>query len=197
MSNELKSNGLKAIDRVEIFKQEAESNEVIVPTPLLSWLLSRNYFISPASTKYHGAYPGGLFDHSLNVTSYLKDLTKRLELEWERPQSPFIIGMFHDLCKIDSYILESSFSGSNEAEPWYRYRHNALAPLKGHGDKSIILLSQFMTLTPEEIMCIRYHMGAFVDQKEWGDFTNAIHNYPNVLYTHTADMMAAHIKEVD
>ena len=24
-------------------------------------------------------------------------------LKWERPESPLIVGMFHDLCKIDSY----------------------------------------------------------------------------------------------
>lgn len=49
----------------------------------------------------------------------------------------------------------------------------------------------------EEILCIRYHMGAFVDQKEWNDYTRAIHECPNVLWTHTADMIAAHILEID
>ena len=40
-------------------------------------------------------------------------------------------------------------------------------------------------------------MGAFVDQKEWNDYTRAIHKYSNVLWTHTADMIAAHILEID
>lgn len=71
------------------------------------------------------------------------------------------------------------------------------AVLKGHGEKSVMLLSQHLSLTMEEILCIRYHMGAFVDQKEWNDYTRAIHAYPNVLWTHTADMLAAHILEVD
>lgn len=43
-------------------------------------------------------------------------------------------------------------------------------------------------------MCIRYHMGAFTDKEEWQDYTRAIHRYPNVLWTHQADMIAAHIK---
>ena len=34
---------------------------------LLAWLESTDFFTAPASTKYHGAYPGGLVDHSLNV----------------------------------------------------------------------------------------------------------------------------------
>ena len=49
----------------------------------------------------------------------------------------------------------------------------------------------------EEILCIRYHMGAFVDQKEWNDYTRAVHMCPNILWTHTANMIAAHILEID
>ena len=46
------------------------------------------------------------------------------------------------------------------------FEHSSDVLLKGHGDKSIMLLSQFMTLTEEEIMCIRYHMGAYV-RDDW------------------------------
>lgn len=68
--------------------------------------------------------------------------------------------------------------------------------LKGHGDKSVMLLSQFYTLTEEEVMCIRYHMGAFTDKSEWNDYTRAVHIYPNVLWTHQADMLASHVEGV-
>ena len=34
---------------------------------LLAWLETTDFFEAPASTKYHGAYPGGLVEHSLNV----------------------------------------------------------------------------------------------------------------------------------
>ena len=70
-------------------------------------------------------------------------------------------------------------------------------PLRTASGSYSHLLSQHLSLTMEEILCIRYHMGAFVDQKEWNDYTRAIHTYPNVLWTHTADMLAAHILEVD
>lgn len=53
-----------------------------------------------------------------------------------------------------------------------------------------------MTLTDEEIMCIRYHMGAFTDKSEWNDYTRAVRNYPNVLWTHQADMLASHVAGV-
>lgn len=50
--------------------------------------------------------------------------------------------------------------------------------------------------TPEEIVCIRYHMGAFADREEWNYYTNAVRIYPNVLWTHTADMVAYQIKGI-
>ena len=53
-----------------------------------------------------------------------------------------------------------------------------------------------MELTDEEIACIRWHMGAFDDQKNWDYYGRAIEKYPNVLYTHTADMIASRIKGI-
>lgn len=32
------------------------------------------YFTAPASTKYHGSHKGGLFDHSVCVYKYLREL---------------------------------------------------------------------------------------------------------------------------
>ena len=34
---------------------------------LLQWLVSTDFFIAPASTKYHCAFEGGLALHSINV----------------------------------------------------------------------------------------------------------------------------------
>ena len=50
-----------------------------------------------------------------------------------------------------------------------------------------------MTLTEEESMCILYHMGAFTDREQWRSFTDAVHRFPNVLWTHQADMIASHV----
>lgn len=71
---------------------------------LKNQLMTMGFFTAPASTKYHGNYEGGLFDHSFTVTSSLLSLTKRMGLNWKRKASPYIVGMLHDLCKCDSYI---------------------------------------------------------------------------------------------
>lgn len=143
------------------------------------------FFTAPASTKYHGAYEGGLFDHSLETAKALVDLTKKNYLQWELDWSPYIVGMFHDLCKCDNYVVDIE-TGK------YTYKSDIIIP--GHGEKSVILLQKFWTLTDEEIACIRWHMGAYeTDTKMWTYYGNAIEKYPNVLYTHTADMIASKI----
>lgn len=136
------------------------------------------------------------------MTNSLVELTKQNSLAWGRPESPYIIGMFHDIRKQDQYRhpVDATFYGGGAPIPLVdesKWEYDPDAVLKGHGEKSVMLLSQHLSLTMEEILCIRYHMGAFVDQKEWNDYTRAIHAYPNVLWTHTADMLAAHILEVD
>lgn len=150
---------------------------------LCNSLMGMGFFEAPASTKYHGNYPGGLFDHCFEVTKALVWLTEKLSLHWERKQSPYLVGMLHDLCKCDQYTFLK--------DDTYEYRKNL--PLCGHGDKSVILAQGITHLTEEEALCIRWHMGAYDDKEVWNNLGAAIEKYPNVLYTHTADMIASRI----
>lgn len=161
-----------------------KSGKCLVTEEMFSKLCDIGFFSAPASTKYHCNYSGGLYEHSLCVMNVLLDLTKRLNINWKDERSPYIIGMFHDLCKCDNYYYDESSKS---------YKYNNETYIKGHGTKSVILLNRFYDLNDEEIMCIIYHMGAFVDQDEWNDYTRAIHKYESVLYTHTADMIATHV----
>lgn len=152
---------------------------------------SESFLTAPASTKYHGNYCGGLFDHSYNVAKVLMQLTDDNTLQWERPESPYIIGFLHDLCKIDNYILDDSYDYDVK-----QYTYNKETLFTGHGEKSVLLACSIEQLTQEEVACIVYHMGAFTEKEEWQNYTRAIHKYPNVLWTHHADMIATHILEV-
>jgi hypothetical protein len=170
----------------------------------MKYLDEGGFFTSPASTKYHGAYEGGLYDHSKTVFKRLAKLTEDNGLIWERPESPFIIGMFHDLCKCDQYVI--TYRGAlhtindngddiiaRPPETTIEYKANTI--LKGHATKSIMILSQFIALTEEEVLCIRFHMGAY-ETDDWDSFDKAIHKYPNVLYTHMADMLASKVDDI-
>lgn len=158
----------------------------IVSADLLDWLMDVEFFKKPAAIKYHGNHSGGLFEHSLEVAKCLVDMTEKLGLTWKNPRSPYIVGMFHDMCKTDDYVEDYALPTENK----WSYNKNKI--LSGHGTKSVMLLSQFINLTEEELMCIRFHMGAY-ETDDWDAYDKAIKKYPNVLFTHTADMYASKV----
>ena len=181
-----------------MFKNEAERIEefkkLMMPCistdrfdeKFIDTLKHSDFFKAPASIRYHGNYEGGLFEHSFMVAVQLVRLTNDLGLQWQHPTSPLIVGMFHDLCKIDEYM--------EIQEGVWDYKKNKMMP--GHGEKSVMLLQQHIPITKEELSCIRWHMGAFDDKENWNYYGAAIENYPNVLFTHTADMIASRIKGI-
>lgn len=162
-----------------------------------SWLRSIGFFKAPASTQYHGVYPGGLAEHSLTVAKELIYLTKKLDLKWKRSEnknfddfySPIMIGILHDVCKSDMYSMPDVMNPG-----FFVKRTDSI--FSHHAEKSIAMLlsNEITILNEEEVACIRWHMGAFEkDTSEWKFFNNAIKKYPNVLWTHTADMYASQI----
>ncbi len=153
----------------------------IIPTECEEWLTNIGFYNKPASLHFHGMRSGDLYRHSLEVAMQLNNLTNSLELVWKRKESPLLVGLLHDVCKCDDYVLHNRKWVSNENKS------------VGHGEKSIAMLENRIELTDEEIACIRYHMGAFVDKEEWGAYTRAVQTYPNVLFTHTADMIASQL----
>ena len=177
--------------RIQKFKEAAGH---IFSENMISDMVDLGFFLCPASLNHHGNYIGGLYAHSMQVFHNLEHLTKQLDLTWQRPESPLLVAIFHDWVKLQDYIP----IGAGEE---IQYIYNSHKLLIGHGEVSILLAQQFLKnhisasqLTQEEIACIRYHMGAFTDKKEWDYYTNAIKSYPNVLWTHTADMVASQIQ---
>ena len=160
-------------------------DDTVISQEFNDWLVKYEFFDKPAAIKYHGNYTGGLLDHSIAVTNSLVSMTASLKIKWQNPRSPYIVGMFHDLCKIDDYERSS--------EGQWTYHNNKI--LTGHGEKSIMLLSQFINLTEEEIYCIRFHMGAY-ETEDLDSYDKAIRKYETVLWTHTADMYASKVLNV-
>lgn len=170
-------------------------NEVSLDVFPFEWLCSTDFLIAPASTHWHGAYPGGLLAHSMNVAQTLIDLTKAGVTEpWERPESPIIIGLLHDAVKIGAYAKVFDQEQNKFRYVWNPLRHDKEEGAV-HAQKSLdILRSAPIELTNEERLCIRCHMGAY-EVDEWERFDAAIKTYPNVLWTHTADMIASKLME--
>lgn len=186
---------MTTLDRQTLFGTLCACNDVQFTTAdgaavpmghVIECLHSIGFFTQPASTRFHGVYEGGLFDHSYRVATELLKLTDALHLEWERKCSPVIIGLFHDLCKVDNYQRDTS------GEPGRKFKYDDRPSVwgPGHGSKSVAIASTFIQLTPEEVACIRYHMGAY-EKDEWDNLDVAIRRFNNVLWTHTADMVAS------
>lgn len=157
---------------------------------LLEWLERTDFFTAPASTKYHGAYPGGLVDHSLRVYDFLISSPYAVGTSAE---SRAICALLHDICKVD-YYTASTKRQKNAAGEWETvpcYTVNDRFPF-GHGEKSVYQISRFMYLTDEEALAIRWHMGAYDDAARGGSRTlsAALSLFPLVLALHTADMWA-------
>ena len=145
---------------------------------LLEWLKSTDFFTAPASTRFHGAYPGGLVKHSLNVYYALLGNFNLRGLY--SPQTQTIVALLHDVCKANYYAGEY---------PDYTVKDQM--PM-GHGEKSVYLVMKHMELTDDEALAIRWHMGAYDDAFRGGSraLNAAMERTPLVLELHYADMIA-------
>ena len=66
----------------------------------------------------------------------------------------------------------------------------------GHGEKSVMMISEYIKLTVEEKYCIRWHMG-FTEPKElYNTLGQAYKKYPLALLTHEADLETTYFYDV-
>ena len=72
---------------------------------LLDYMLESDYFIAPASTRFHNSFPGGLCLHSLNLVHAFNAANKQL-LNPLPLDSVVICGLLHDLCKVNAYLRQ-------------------------------------------------------------------------------------------
>lgn len=183
------------------------------------WLERIGYFDAPASKGHHLARIGGLVNHSINVTRRLVELTETLGVKWLRKESPFLVGMLHDLVKCRCYrAINGEMRRRGEASEGSRERSEApegpargraqdaepkweyVQPLyPGHGACSVMIATELgISLYPDEIAAITYHMGMYGVGREYTDkeFDNALRLHgPQVLATIYADWWAARVDE--
>lgn len=171
---------------------------------LIEWMESKtDFFIAPASTKYHLACQGGLAMHSLNVYRLLSDKVKQ-DLLSLREDTIIITSLLHDLCKVNFYHRETKNvkegtkvnNYGKEVANWVEKEVWVVKdPLPvGHGEKSCYYIQSFIRLTEEEFAMIRLHMGS--DRNGYPDpFAESASMFPGVAAIHTSDMEAAYIVE--
>lgn len=184
---------------LEIFDREIKREGA---DKLREYLTSKtsDFFTAPASRSYHGSYPGGLVEHSVNVyeclTAYLaRERVQELYNMSYGAESVAISALLHDICKINCYKPGTrnvkDENGKWQSVPTYNY-DDALP--YGHGEKSVYIITGFMRLNREEAFAIRYHMGfsGIEDKRNIGD---ALERFPLAFALNVADMEATYFME--
>ena len=171
---------------------------------LLEYLLSSasDFFVAPASARFHSSYEGGLLDHSLNVydclVSYLAtDRAKEFGFEYS-DESIAIVALLHDLCKVGIY--KKGFRNvKDERGVWQRvdtFEYDDPMPY-GHGEKSVYIINGYMRLSREEAFAIRYHMGYSSEREDPRNVSQAFEMYPLAFALSVADSEATYYLESD
>lgn len=136
---------------------------------LINYLKTTDFFTAPASTQYHGSYPGGLLEHSLNVLECLRFENENLNYMegFKIPEIPAdsitICALLHDVCKANCYVTSTRNVKNEQTGQWEKvpfYKRDPLFPM-GHGGKSVFIIQNFIKLTSQEAQAIFWHMGAY------------------------------------
>ena len=167
---------------------------------LLDWLENESdFFVAPASTRFHGNHKYGLLEHSLNVYYALNELVKQFPHLNISEETIAVAALFHDLCKANYYVVSTKNVKDEATGVWHKepfYKTDDQYPV-GHGEKSVIILMKHMQLTDDEIYAIRWHMGGFDSAVKGGDFGSgkAYEICPFAVLLHLADMIASYLME--
>ena len=171
---------------------------------LMEWLENEtNFFVSPASTRYHGSYVGGLVEHSLNVFNQLLfEMDSVVGKGWEEiypMESVAVVALFHDLCKVGQYRETEKWrkDADGQWESYLAYEYDPEQLTMGHGAKSNFLLQRFIQLTPLEAQAIFWHMGAY-DISPYANLNGcgaAFETNALAFLIHRADMAATYVVE--
>ena len=151
-----------------------------------------------ASTRFHGSYKGGLLEHSMKVYEILKEKVKNSPIDIAVGDDNIkITALLHDICKVNFYKVDyrnaKNARGEWEKVPYYTIEDTI--PY-GHGEKSVMMLSEYIKLTPEEKYSIRWHMGFSEPKEVYNTLGQAFKKYPLALLLNEADLEATYFFDV-
>lgn len=166
------------------------------------------FFTAPASAGHHLNVEGGLVLHSINtckaalaIWEGMKPLEPSLATEVKR-DSIIIASLLHDVCKSDIYkrSVKKRKNALGQWEDCEGYKVSYKDFPMGHGEKSVILLlCSGLDLSDDEMLAIRWHMGAWgINMNSYEDercYDTARALYPLESIIQTADGLAAAILE--
>jgi len=157
---------------------------------LIKFLENSDFFKAPASTKFHGDYEGGLLEHSLKVYDILCNKMKHLDIDLKVSDDTLkIVSLLHDICKVNFYKVDYR-NVKNEQGVWEKVPYYTIEDTipYGHGEKSVMMLTEYIKLTPEEKYAIRWHMGFSEPKESYLTLGNAMKKYPLIILLNESDL---------
>ena len=166
---------------------------------VINFLEKTDFFQAPASTRYHGNYEGGLLEHSMKVYEIFKEKVKTACIDTKTPEESLIImALLHDICKVNYYKVDYRNAKNQTTGEWERvpyYTIDDTIPY-GHGEKSVMMLTEYIKLTNEEKYAIRWHMGFTEPKENYQALSVALKKYPITLLLHEADLEATYFFDI-
>ncbi len=165
---------------------------------LLDFLEKSDFYKAPASTRFHGSKEGGLLEHSLKVYEILRKKVETAVIPINVPEESIrIIALLHDICKTNFYKVDYR-NAKNSLGVWEKVPYYAVDDTipYGHGEKSVMMISEYIKLTNEEKYAIRWHMGYTEPKELYATIGLAYKKYPLALLTHEADLEATYFFDV-
>lgn len=165
---------------------------------VIQFLENSDFYKAPASTRFHGSFEGGLLEHSMKVYEILKHKVKNSVLDLNvSDDTLIIIALLHDICKVNFYKVDYR-NAKNERGEWEKvpyYTVDDTIPY-GHGEKSVMMITEYMKLTVEEKYCIRWHMGFTEPKEAYNTLGQAFKKFPLALILHEADLEATYFYNI-
>lgn len=165
---------------------------------VIQFLEKSDFYKAPASTRFHGSFEGGLLEHSMKVYEILKHKVKNSVLDLNvSDDTLIIIALLHDICKVNFYKVDYR-NAKNERGEWEKvpyYTIDDTIPY-GHGEKSVMMITEYMKLTVEEKYCIRWHMGFTEPKEAYNTLGQAFKKFPLALILHEADLEATYFYNI-
>lgn len=195
---------------IERFEHLLKSTKRAGIEDLIEFIRKSDFYTAPASTRFHSCHEGGLLEHSLNV--YDRLISKFNDELWESSvevgsDSLIIAALLHDLCKSYFYGTElknkkeyhdkGSKSDSNGRFDWVTvpsYVVDDKIPY-GHGEKSVMMIEEYIKLKSIERYAIRWHMGFSEPKENWNTLGTAMRKYPLILALYMSDLESTYLLE--
>lgn len=173
---------------------------------LIKYLQTTDFEVAPASTKYHGAYEGGLCDHSLKVyellTVMVNDYISLKNIEFpsnelgdsqeELTKSIIIVSLLHDISKVNMYEKtwmnkkvyspDGSKYDANGNYNWVSYEGYKTVDseeqfvIGNHEETSEFIVRQFIPLRVSESAAIMHHHGGLGWDSVPADIMTKVYN---------------------